>query len=215
MHPTRTKSRAVPDMLQPSLLPLHTRSRSKTIPKAKLGGLLMANRKYYNPDGSRMTCNVEGCKDPVKVLYMCSAHYTQDYRYNAFVKHSTAGPSKPCPTPGCERVLYKRLTLCAKCNRDRWRYNLTVEKWCEMNLPENKFCSNPGCNSTESLHIDHDHACSCETLARKTKDRVSCGECVRGWLCRSCNLGLGLFDDNIEKLEGIIQYLENWKTPRS
>lgn len=50
-------------------------------------------------------------------------------------------------------------------------------------------------------HLDHDHAC-CSRL----KD--SCGECLRGILCRGCNIGLGNFKDNVETLQAAIRYLE-------
>ena len=45
--------------------------------------------------------------------------------------------------------------------------------------------------------VDHDHAC-CSTSAQ------SCGMCVRGLLCRSCNFIVGTIETNrdlIEKLE--------------
>lgn len=40
-------------------------------------------------------------------------------------------------------------------------------------------------------HIDHDH---------QTKK-------IRGLLCHSCNLGIGIFEEDIERLEAAIQYL--------
>jgi hypothetical protein len=48
--------------------------------------------------------------------------------------------------------------------------------------------------------VDHDHSCC--------NDRYSCGNCIRGLLCKSCNGGLGIFRDNIELLENAIKYLK-------
>ncbi|MBT2484757.1 MULTISPECIES: endonuclease domain-containing protein [unclassified Microbacterium] len=49
--------------------------------------------------------------------------------------------------------------------------------------------------------IDHDHACCPVSPA--------CGQCVRGVLCTSCNMGLGAFGDDIDTLRAAITYLEN------
>lgn len=49
------------------------------------------------------------------------------------------------------------------------------------------------------LAVDHDHACC--------PDTKSCGGCVRGLLCRSCNQGLGCFRDDIERMRNAIEYL--------
>jgi len=63
------------------------------------------------------------------------------------------------------------------------------------------------CRSTDpkthhgQWHIDHDHAC-CPDIVKHT-----CGKCVRGLLCQKCNLGIGLFDDDADRLEAAIRYL--------
>jgi hypothetical protein len=50
------------------------------------------------------------------------------------------------------------------------------------------------------FHIDHDPACC-------PKAGKSCGRCVRGLLCATCNLALGKFK-SVELLEKAIQYLK-------
>lgn len=52
----------------------------------------------------------------------------------------------------------------------------------------------------KELHVDHDHRC-CPGMK-------SCGKCVRGLLCNSCNLGLGKFKDNPEMLRVAASYIE-------
>lgn len=50
------------------------------------------------------------------------------------------------------------------------------------------------------FHIDHDHNC-CDKPH-------SCGKCIRGLLCNRCNMGLGVFNDDITILKKAILYLE-------
>ena len=49
-------------------------------------------------------------------------------------------------------------------------------------------------------NIDHDHAC-CPT-------DTTCGNCVRGLLCRDCNLMLGHAKDNLSTLQKGVEYLQ-------
>lgn len=56
----------------------------------------------------------------------------------------------------------------------------------------------PGGNG--GWHVDHDHACC--------PGQGSCGRCVRGLLCSSCNLLLGHAGDDSEILRRAIEYLE-------
>lgn len=53
--------------------------------------------------------------------------------------------------------------------------------------------------ATRRLSVDHDHKCC--------NGPVSCGNCVRGLLCRPCNDLLGHCRDNWEMLARAIRYL--------
>jgi hypothetical protein len=63
-------------------------------------------------------------------------------------------------------------------------------------------------NAVRVLAVDHDHSCCPGTEA--------CGKCVRGLLCTRCNIGLGYFRDDIDKMTSAIAYLikyEKTKVP--
>ena len=57
-----------------------------------------------------------------------------------------------------------------------------------------------GSPHTDRLSVDHDHSC-CPDYNN------TCGSCVRGVLCHSCNLGLGYFKDSKELLTKAMDYL--------
>lgn len=61
-------------------------------------------------------------------------------------------------------------------------------------------CRKP-CPRGGALSVDHDHTCCPES------DR-SCGECVRGLLCRPCNVALGNLRDDPKILRRAAEYLE-------
>jgi hypothetical protein len=84
-------------------------------------------------------------------------------------------------------------------------YNLTTEQKQNMLTAQDnkcKLCGKAFDVNIKALvpHVDHDHECC---LGRK-----SCGKCIRGFLCRTCNSFLGLVKDNITTLENAIQYLK-------
>lgn len=94
---------------------------------------------------------------------------------------------------------------CMKCvkarrNQDRHGYNSE-----ELNILADKqdnrclICHTYFKNT--KFVIDHDHNCCPGTF--------SCGNCIRGLLCRTCNLGLGMFKDNIILLLSAAEYLNN------
>ena len=75
--------------------------------------------------------------------------------------------------------------------------------WYEQTLAKQKgvcaVCEKP-CSSGLNLAVDHDHRC-CASSGR------SCGFCVRGLLCRSCNHLLGNAKDSPRILANAITYL--------
>jgi hypothetical protein len=52
--------------------------------------------------------------------------------------------------------------------------------------------------------IDHDHHCC--------KGNKSCGNCIRGLLCRKCNAGIGLMEDNVVHLENAVKWVTKNET---
>lgn len=80
--------------------------------------------------------------------------------------------------------------------RLRQRYRLSKLDYEKLVKAQNGVCAICG-NSPNGHHlfIDHNH----ETGT------------MRGLLCRNCNFGLGLFDDNIDSLLKAAQYLMDYK----
>ena|SRR3990167_5492998 len=76
----------------------------------------------------------------------------------------------------------------------KYNYNLSLQELNDMNKNQNNLCficKKPNGNEM-NLVVDHNH----ET-----------GN-VRQLLCRKCNIGLGMFNDNIGILHNAIQYLK-------
>jgi hypothetical protein len=93
------------------------------------------------------------------------------------------------------------------------RFGITWEQFDIMFAAQGNKCA--GCGATESgeksgsWHIDHDHTC-CPLPKRKT-----CGKCIRGILCRSCNLAIGNARDSVDRLRGLANYLESYASRTS
>lgn len=70
----------------------------------------------------------------------------------------------------------------------KYRFNITVEQYEELLKKQNGVCAICKRDSDDGkrLSVDHDHNCC--------PNRQSCGNCIRGLLCRNCNTKLGWFD---------------------
>ena len=113
----------------------------------------------------------------------------------------------------CMKVLIEKLKEKAKINREPnrlatrryrakkpqqclvWRYGITFEQKKRMEDKQGGHCAI--CHRLmDTPCVDHDH---------ETKQ-------VRELLCRSCNLGIGLLQEDISIIESALAYLEKWKT---
>lgn len=169
------------------------------------------------------TCSVEGCAKPVHCRKRCSNHYRQLRRTQGKIQNRRAPGAasardqlgrKHCI--GCElwlpetdfgvgheRYSDRLQSRCKSCTSDRHRlrkYGLTARQIDNMIALQGGLCAI--CDEAISrarCAIDHDHAC-CSGLS-------TCGTCVRGVLCRACNSGLGLFNDNINSIARALEYL--------
>jgi hypothetical protein len=90
----------------------------------------------------------------------------------------------------------------AEKNRLKTNYKITLDEYEKIKKDQNYSCAI--CKTHESklkkiLHIDHDHQCC--------PGPTTCGKCIRGLLCYSCNTGLGNFKDSPENMINAIMYL--------
>lgn len=75
------------------------------------------------------------------------------------------------------------------------RYNITLEQYEQMLEEQGGVCAACGgkCKTGVNLAVDHDHYCC-------PKEKGSCGKCVRGLLCRSCNQIIGFLERDNDHL---------------
>lgn len=81
-------------------------------------------------------------------------------------------------------------------------YNLTVQQYTFLLKVQNNRCYI--ClalfNKKVIPHVDHDRSCC--------SGKTSCGRCIRGILCRNCNLGIGHLQENFKIVENAMKYLK-------
>lgn len=143
------------------------------------------------------TCSFEGCDRKHESKGYCKTHAGQLRRNQELTPIREWGKysiGEVCRVAGC---LGQSVSLgyCSKHFRWADKYGLN-----DMQIDElEKVKSCQGCGAVARLTIDHDHSC-CDRQG-------SCGRCVRGMLCSSCNSTLGHAKDDIERLKGLIVYL--------
>jgi hypothetical protein len=90
-----------------------------------------------------------------------------------------------------------------------WRlknvYGLTKDQYEELLKTQDGVCAICRSDDGRPLVVDHDHSC-CPVGAEARSSEKTCGKCVRGLLCSSCNAILGHLE-NKEFIERAVAYL--------
>lgn len=145
-----------------------------------------------------------------KRCFKCGVHKPRSEFYKrSSAKDGLQGNCKSCKTK-YNQSHYKENTEVYKTRRAAWReahgkpwqlHNLTEDTYNDMVNRYNGNCWL--CKTRQFAQIDHDHNC-CSGVN-------SCGNCVRGLLCMSCNTALGKLGDTLDSLREAVLYLEQYE----
>lgn len=147
------------------------------------------------------TCSGPECVRPIvtKKSGLCRTHYQQERSGRSLTILPPLG-TKPCSIEVCERPAASR-QLCAVHASVASRYKLMTSDF--KRLLEARHCY--GCDQTiptsDQVHFDHDHGCC--------PGNNTCGRCLRGTLCRSCNITLGKYRDHPKHRPDLLAYIRD------
>lgn len=165
-------------------------------------------------------CWFEGCTVQAKSKGLCGGHYQQQHRgYPLTPIHKNrrfrgrVATESEAECTRCRRLLsMDRFTAgsgalgkagwCKDCMVS-WRYGISTPTLLRMREMAGRVC--PICETESDLHVDHDHRCC--------PGGRSCGRCVRGLLCGSCNRAIGLLRDDPKILASAMAYLAAFGDP--
>ena len=153
--------------------------------KFVLGGELRPKKKIQR----NLICSLDFCDKKAIAKGFCSSHWAQVKRYKIEPRPINEFTNKVCAYRYCGKSFGTRMEASALCKQCRSRcrmYGITEIQYLSMPI----YCE--ACGSDKRISVDHNH----ET-----------GE-YRGVLCGTCNTALGMVHENVEKLEGIINYIK-------
>ena len=102
------------------------------------------------------------------------------------------GKARRDATPGLKSAQHRK-----------YNYGLTPERLAELFVQQNGKCylCDDVLDLTATFAVDHDHSC-CPAKSR------SCGACIRGLTCPKCNVAIGQFGDDPQRMRLAADRLE-------
>ena len=118
----------------------------------------------------------------------------------------------PHPGPrcqGCHNDVRRERRLAAAGRRVQATYSISPEQYAALYAAQGGRCAlcRRATGASKRLAVDHDHACC--------PGPKSCGRCVRGLCCSSCNDVLAHFRDDPAAFERGAAYLREWPSRRA
>lgn len=153
-------------------------------------------RRRTAPKDLKETCTFEGCSRKTYRGNLCWTHDMQ--RANGTELTTIIEPKRNlvCLVNNCLGRNHAK-GLCTNHYQLTVKYSLSSERVVELfSDPICEICGKTNIRYT----VDHNHQCC--------SGHKSCGKCVRGILCYTCNLTLGHFNDDPEKIREMLKYLE-------
>ena len=138
-------------------------------------------------------CSIDNCQKPSYAREYCRVHYERVRR-----------------TGNTERKTKVAVLEPYRLNEIKYKYHINIE-WYKANvMGPCQICKEPQFEGP--LHIEHDHAC-CGGAG-------SCGKCIRGLVCASCNTHIRHWDKGTIRKDNrlysqIEQYINCYKKMRS
>lgn len=148
----------------------YLRKSGRYVPNRRSSGALSGWKRRTSPNSFR---DDNGCK----VCKNCSLHLPPSAEFWSGHK-STSDRLQP---------------HCKRCRSDR-HHHLTIDLRWDLLTAQRYTCAFPECPNRLELfgkntyHIDHNHDCCGRKDSQGTAPTLSCGVCIRGLLCRRCNI---------------------------
>lgn len=181
------------------------------------------------------TCSFDGCQyiSRSKTLRLCSGHLAQHLAGSSLAPVKQRIPCEARDSEGrkwcfgcqswlsvdvfnqssgkkdglqprcraCAKAIYNHMHAEVRSANRKGKYGLSAQAFQDLLDKQGGCCAicradNPG---SKFWAVDHDHACC--------PGKGSCGKCVRGILCGQCNVGLGSFRDDVNRLRRAVEYL--------
>lgn len=157
-------------------------------------------RRLTLPDGTR-TNLCDECRDPelARTCKKCSVAQPLEN----FYPHQRKDQHKLSRSATCKSCVCAQKRIEQPIRRLK-RYGLSDATYDGLIEDQDGKCAGCGVSQGRNAwHIDHDHACC--------PGEKTCGKCVRGLLCRDCNLALGHAREDIGRLLGLADYLAGFR----